>query len=235
MGFWLIVFHWLSELYLGLSSKDALYHIWWSVSLREREKNKHSCAVSSMLLYFRFPLLTSAGAPQSPLFCFIWLWSEVDCEHEHEAPANARATSDLIPTRTVQAWWSPPFQTCWPSVDKLAGCWGASVCSLQPEVICLLLNGCCWAASLQLLFPCLTSQTSPFSLSLNGNKIEPRGALLDNFCSPVWRLCQVSAPVDGLDYSRLTGRRNSAQQKHWLDNSENCRFLSVHVLASNRK
>lgn len=38
MGFWLIVFHWLSELYLGLSSKDALYHIWWSVSLWEGEK-----------------------------------------------------------------------------------------------------------------------------------------------------------------------------------------------------
>lgn len=156
-----------------------------------RGKNKHSCAVSPLLLYFRFPLLTSAGAPQSRLLFFIWLSSETSFEHEHEAPANARATGDLIPTRTVQARGRPHFQTCWPSVDKLAGCWGAGLCSLHPEVIWLLLSGCCWAASLQVLFPCLTSQTSPFSLSWNGNRIEPRGALLDYFCSPLWRLPSV--------------------------------------------
>lgn len=144
MRFWLFVFHWLSELYLGLSRKDARYHIYLSGSIGEGI-NKNSCALSSIWE-------DSHSCPLPALMC---------CLHEHRATANANMTTgDLMLARPVLGWWSPRAQTlCWP-VDKLAGCWGAGLCCLQPEVIWLGLNGCCWAARLQLLFPCLTSHTS---------------------------------------------------------------------------
>lgn len=53
------------------------------------------------LLYFRSPLLPSAGVPRSPLLFLIWLSSEIYCERERGAAAKATATGDLIPSRTV--------------------------------------------------------------------------------------------------------------------------------------
>lgn len=93
-------FHRLSGLDLGLLCRDALYHIYLSVSLREGI-NKNSCAASSVLPYFRFPLLPFAGVLQSRLLFLIWLSSEIHCERERDATAKATATSDLIPSRTV--------------------------------------------------------------------------------------------------------------------------------------
>lgn len=94
------------------------------------------------------------------------------CEHEHRVTASATAASDLIISRTMLGWWGPRVQTlCWTSFDKLSRCSGTGLCCLQPEVIWQLRNGCCWAAALQLPFPCLTScEPPPFSVSLNGNK-----------------------------------------------------------------
>lgn len=178
MSFWLFAFSWdftIIFISVGFHAKLPEYYICFSVSLGEKgqvgkaaqlsNKKVHSLwrTVSSVPLHFRFPLLRCRVC-----FFFIWLWSEIYCEYEHRVTASTAAAGDLIPSRTVLRWWGPRVQTvCWPSVDKLPCCWGAGQRCLQPEVIWLLRNGCCRAAALQLLFPCLSSHVSPRPFSLS--------------------------------------------------------------------
>lgn len=178
MSFWLFAFSWDFTIIfssVGFHAKLPECYICFSVSLGEKgqvgkavqlsNKKVHSLwrTVSSVPLHFRFSLLRCRVC-----FFFIWLWSEIYCEYEHRVTASTAAAGDLIPSRTVLRWWGPRVQTvCWPSVDKLPCCWGAGQRCLQPEVIWLLRNGCCWSAALQLLFPCLSSHVSPRPFSLS--------------------------------------------------------------------
>lgn len=150
MRFWLCVC--LCAVYhcfLGLSvSAAGILHLFFCATCWVK-LSWATKTFSSMLLHFRFLLL---HCHRLSAVVFVWFSSSgSDLRREHTVSA-----SDLISSRTELTWGGPCVQTLWwPPVDKLPCCC-VGQCCLQPKVIWQLLNGCCWAAALQLLFSCLT-------------------------------------------------------------------------------